>query len=256
MRASMPLSERRTSKIGLVMCCLLAASFFLPVLARAQSSESNLVVSVRDLSIPPKAVRSFKKGIDLLTQKDPANSLPFFERAISQFAGYYEAYYEMGEADLQLWHITDAEKAFRKSVELSAGRYAAALLALGAALDYNEKYAEAEEVTRRGLELDPTSWSGRYYLGVALFSMNRLEEAEKSTEELLRRKADSLEGLRLLADIHAREKDYNSLVKDIDRYLTLDPDSPAAMKARAIRESTLHLLVEPRNTSALIAPHP
>jgi tetratricopeptide (TPR) repeat protein len=151
----------------------------------------NNTVSVRELGIPTKALQAFQKGADLLAKKDAAASLPHFQRAVAEFASFYEAYYRMGVADLKLWRLTDAEQAYRKSIELSAGQYAQPLLALGILLSYQEKYAEAEGVTRKGLDLDPTSWAGHYALGCSLFGLNRLEEAEKSIREALHWNTDS-----------------------------------------------------------------
>ncbi len=190
------------------LCCLLIGCLGLPLLASAQSLQSGSVVSVRQLRIPSKARHSFEKGVQLLAKRDAAGSLPHFQQAIEQFAGYYEAYYEMGEADLQLSRIADAEQVLRKSIELSGDRYPTALLALGAVLDSGERFAEAEEVTRKALALDPSSWSGHYYLGMALFGQDRLEDAEEHVHEALLRKPDSIQALRLLADIHGRERDY------------------------------------------------
>ena len=235
---------------------LLVACLCLPLLSRAQSPESNYVVSVRELSIPPKAVHAFQKGVELLAKKDASRSLPQFQRAISEFANFYEAYYKMGVADLELWRIADAEQAFRKSIDLSGGQYAHPLLALGAVLNYQKEFAEAEAVIRKGLDLDPTSWTSHYSLGWALFALNRLEEAEKSVREALRRKTDSAEAQLLLADILNHEKDYPALVKDLDDYLKVAPDSPTAARARALRDSAQRALAESKSATALGQPQP
>ena len=149
--------------------------------------------------------------MDRLTKKDPAGSLEFFQRATSEYAGYYEAYDRIGAADLKLWRIPEAEQAFRKSIEVSGGQFAHPLLALGAILDDQKKFSEAMTAIRSGLNLDPASWTGHYYLGLALFGLNRLEEAEESAREALLRNADFPKAHLLLADIHTREKDYYSL---------------------------------------------
>ena len=182
--------------------------------------------------------------------------MPHFQRAILEYAGYYEAYDRMGAADLKLWRIPEAEQAFRKSIELSGGQYAHPLLALGAILDEQEKFAEAESVTRKGLDLAPESWTGHYYLALALFGLNRLVEAEKSVHEALRRKADFPEAYLLLADIHSREEDYRSLVNDLDEYLKLAPDGPASARAKALRESAQGMMLESQSSSALAQPQP
>ena len=124
--------------------------------------------------------------MELLAKKDPAGSLPHFQRAISEYAGYYEAYDRIGAAELKLWHVPEAEQAFRKSIEVSGGQFAHPLLALGAILDEQKNFAEAESVIRKGLDLDHDSWKGHFYLALALFGSNRMEEAEKSVREALR----------------------------------------------------------------------
>ncbi len=160
----------------------------------------------------------------------------------------------MGAADLKLWRIPEAEQAFRKSIELSGGRYAHPLIALGAILDDEKKFAEAETVIRKGLDLNPDSWTGQYYLGLALAGLNRLEEAEKSALEALRQKTDFPEAHLLLADIHGREKDFRALVNDLNEYLRLAPDGPASARAKALRESARRILFETQSATALDEP--
>jgi tetratricopeptide (TPR) repeat protein len=233
---------------------LLAACLCFPFHSWAQSQKSNDVVSVRELSIPPKARHAFEQGAELLLKNNAVDSLPLFQRAAGEFASYYEAFYEMGVADLKLRRLPDAALAFQKSIDLSGAQYSPPLLALGAVLAHQGKYSDAEEVINKGLALDPASWSGHYYLGWVLSGMNRLEEAEKSVRDAVRLKSDSPEAVRLLADIHSRQKDYRSLVNDLDDYLKLDPDSPIAVRARALRITAQRFLDESQSSSALAQP--
>ena len=232
----------RTSWLFIACICITPYS-------SAQSKPSSYAVSLRELSIPPKAAHAFQQGMERLAKKDAAGSLPHFQRAILEFASYYEAYDRMGAADLKLWRIPDAEEAFRKSIDLSGSHYAHPLLALGSILDSQEKFAEAESVTLKGLELDPESWTGHYYLALALFGLNRLEEAEKSVQESLRGKPDFAEAHLLLARIHSRDQDYSAAVSDLDEYLELAPDGPAS--AKALREFTQRMLSGIRGNAAL-----
>jgi tetratricopeptide (TPR) repeat protein len=227
-----------------------------PFHSSAQSQKSSYAVSVRELKIPHKALHAYAQGIECLAKKDAAGSLPHFQRAIAAFPDYYEAYDRIGAADLRLWRIPEAEQAFRKSIELSGGRFAHPLLALGAILDDQERFAEAEEVTRKGLNLAPDSWSGSFYLGMALLGLNRLEEAEQNVREALRLKTDFPEAQLLLADIHGRKKDYRSVVNDLDEYLRIAPNGPASAGARALRESAQHFIVGSPSTTAFAQPHP
>ena len=182
--------------------------------------------------------------------------MPHFQNAIEEFPGYYEAYDRIGAADLQLWRIPEAEESFRKSIELSGEGYAHPLIALGAILNDHGNYAEAATVIRKGLDLAPDSWTGHYYLGLALFSLNRLDEAEKCAREALLRKANFPRVQLLLADIHNREKDYASLVSDLNEYLRLDAEGPATARARALLESVQRILVESQSASATVPSQP
>src|SRR5712664_334383 len=96
---------------------LLFACICVPLPSSAQSHRSSYEVSVRELRIPPKAHQNFEQGMECLAKKDAAGSLPHFQRAISEFAGYYEAYDRIGAADLKLWRVPDAERGFGKSIE-------------------------------------------------------------------------------------------------------------------------------------------
>jgi tetratricopeptide (TPR) repeat protein len=236
--------------------CLLFASLCLPLFSAAQSSDSRYVVSVRELSIPHKASHAFEKGAERLAKHDPAGSLAYFERAAAEFPTYYEAYFEIGMAELELSCTMDAETALRKSIELSGGHYAEPLFALGAVLIDEGKFAESEQVTREALGLDPTSWAGHYCLGWALFRLTRFDEAEKSVREALRLKPDSREALLLLADIHHHQQDYPALLNDLDEYLALKPDSPLIAKVRALRKEAEQAIAASEDTSALVPSQP
>jgi tetratricopeptide (TPR) repeat protein len=225
-----------------------------PLHSTAQTQESSYAVSVRELRIPPKALHAFEQGLELLAKKDPAGSLPHFQRAILEYAGYYEAYDRIGAANLKLLRIPEAEQAFRKSIDMSGGQYAHPLLALGAILDDRKDFAEAVAVIRKGLNLDPNSWTGHYYLGLALFGLDRLEEAGQSVREALLRTADFPSAHLLLADIHCREKDFRSLVNDLNDYLKLVPEGPDSGWAKALRDSAQRAILESENTSALAQP--
>ena len=213
------------------------------------------VVSVRELSIRPKARDAFQRGLRRLAENDPTGGVAQFQHAIAAFPGYYEAYYQIGFADLKLGRQADAEQAFRKSIQLSVGRFPQAHFGLGAILCDQGKFAEAETTIRKGLELDD-DWIGHYYRARALFGLNRLDEAEKSASEVIFQKADLPEVYLLLGDIHIHQKNYSALLKDVDDYLKLDPDGPTSAEARIVQEKARRVLSESRSAATLTQPEP
>jgi tetratricopeptide (TPR) repeat protein len=149
--------------------------------------------------------------------------------------GYYEAYYQIAMAYLTLGKRDDAEKNFRKSIELSGGSYGDAAIGLGTTMLDHGSFADGEKTIRRGIELSPGSWLGHYELGRALLNENRISEARESAE-LARSLAPSVPIIyRLLSNIHLREKDYHALLQDLDAYIRLDPDSVAGVRAKELR---------------------
>ena len=197
---------------------------------------TDYAVSVRELRIPVKAHNAFEKGLERLAKNDPVGSKTQFVRVTTAFPDYYEAYYHMGVADLRLGREQDAAQAFQKAIDLSGGRYAWAQFALGLLLCRRGEYAEAETVIRKGLDVDGSAATGHLFLSVALFRLNRLEEAEKSAREALLRKPGFALAYLVLADVHGRRGEYARQLQNLDAYLKLEPDGPASKRVREVRE--------------------
>jgi len=197
---------------------------------------TDYAVSVRELKIPVKARNAFEKGLERLAKNDADGSRTQFLRATATFPDYYEAYYHMGVADLRLGREEEAAQAFQKAIDLSAGRYAWAQFALGLLLCRRGEYAEAATVIREGLGVDGRSATGHLFLSVALFRLNRLEEAEKSAREALLRKPGFALAYLVLADVHRRRGEYAGQLQNLDAYLKLEPDGLASKRVREVRE--------------------
>jgi Tfp pilus assembly protein PilF len=204
-------------------------------------------VSVRELRIPGKARNAFEKGLERLAKNDAVGSRTQFVRATATFPDYYEAYYHIGVADLRLGHEEEAAQAFQKAIDLSGGHYAWAQFALGLLFCRRGEYAEAETVIRKGLDVDGTPATGHIFLSVALFHLNRLEEAEKSAREALLRKPGFAWAYLVLADIHGRRGEYWMQLHELDAYLKLEPDGPANKRVREFREVVRRIAVRTKD---------
>ena len=203
--------------------------------AAAPIETAGYKVSVHDLKVPGKARHEFAKGLERLQKRDFAGGLDHFKEATHAFPDYYEAFYQIGLAHMELRHGDEAEQALQRAIDLSGGGYAEAQFALGALLCDRREYPEAERVLRRGIEVDANSWKGHLFLGQALFAQNRLEEAEKSAQEVLLRRSDIASAYVLLANIHIRRHEYVLGVKDLDTFLNMKPEGPTSDQARAVR---------------------
>ena len=225
----------------LASCCLVCLLGAATSLAQTQNSKtatatdsSNTIVSVRQLRIPDRARFAFNKGTQKLAAKDYAGSIAEFQKAIAAYDDFYEAYYKIGIANLEMQSSEAAEAAFRRSIALSESKYTPALFGMGLALASQKQYADAESYVRAGLQIEPTSSSGLLALGWVLLSAQRVVEAEKAARQAVLYNPDLAMAHLLLAQIHRSQNNSAAMVNDLDAYLRLDPDSA---RSRALRTS-------------------
>lgn len=244
--------------------CLIAL-LFLPLLCFAQSEPQTSAplpkdaasqISARELRIPDKARKSFNKATKLLSEKDAAASITEFQRAIQAFPDFYEAYYKIGIAELNLHRQVDAQAAFEKSIQLSQGRYPPPHFGLGVALCLQKQFADAEGAIRRGLDLDPADAEGYFTLAWVLLNAARVPDAEKNARQATLLNANFAAAYLLLAQIHLRQGNTSALVADLDAYLRLDPSDPLSTEAAAVRAQAQQLLAKERASAPALAKTP
>lgn len=251
------------------LLALLFTALFTPILLSAQTwaatapnsptdastgsviSTERYTISVRELSVPEKARKSFDKGTRLLDGGNAAASIPEFQRAVADYRFFAEAYYQMGRAQMALGQAQDATDAFSKAIEASDGRFALPYFALSMLLCQQDKFAEGDTVAKTGLSLEPNSLTGQFSLGWAELGLGRVAVAEKTVREVLRRKADFRQARLLLVEIHRRTKNFPELLTDIEAYLKLDSASPVSARLRTLRDSARQSLTQPEVKSSL-----
>jgi tetratricopeptide (TPR) repeat protein len=193
-------------------------------------------VSAHLLSVPEKARETYDAGRKKLDGKDPAAALSEFQKAIAADSSFYEAYQQMGVAYLELNKRDEAEKAFRKAVDLSSDKYATADFWLASALMDRRGFAEGEKAARHGLDLEPHQWLGQYELGRALFYQHHVSEAQLSVEEARTLNPNAPVIYRLLVNIHLSQHNNAAVLDDLDSYIKLDPDSAMGVRAKQMRD--------------------
>jgi tetratricopeptide (TPR) repeat protein len=206
-------------------------------IAKTGDPPKSNTISTHELSMPAKARDLMESGKKKLYEdKNSPGGVADFQQAISLAPGYYEAHYQLAMAYLSLGNASEAEKSFRKSIEVSGDKYGEAEVRLGTILLDQGNAAGGEKAIRRGLQLNPNFWLGHYELGRALLDAKHIREAQDSAEQARLLAPGTAIVYRLLANIHLQEKDYAALLQDIDEYLRLDPDSPAGLRAKQLRD--------------------
>jgi tetratricopeptide (TPR) repeat protein len=202
------------------------------------SPRNDYVVSSQELALGDKGQKSFNKGVRLLLNGQIVGSMPYFTRAIAQNPRHYRAYYNLGLAQLRLGQMENAQRSLQRAVDLSGGGFAPAQFLMGVVLCQQQDYRHAESVIQRGLELEPGSATGKYFLGLAQLALGRIADAEKSATQALSRREDLAEAYFLLARIHESGHNAPGMIADLQSYLKLEPDGPASNQARNLLEHT------------------
>ena len=103
---------------------------------------------------------------------------------------------------MKLSDAGDAEKAFRKSIEVSQERYAGAYMGLAELFLKGGRFADAEPLSRKAAEIESKSWQANSQLARVLLGLHRSSEAEKSALAAVALKPDNAELYLLLANVH------------------------------------------------------
>ncbi len=233
----------------LASCCLVCLLGPIASLAQPKNTKTgglgdspDPIVSVRQLRIPDRAKFAFNKGTQKLAAKDYAGSIAEFQKAIAAYDDFYEAYYKIGIANLEMQACEAAEAAFRKSIALSESKYTPSLFGMGLALASQKQFADAESYVRAGLQIEPTSPSGLLALGWVLFSAQRVVEAEKAARDAVLYNPNLAMAHLLLAQIHRSQNNSAAMVEDLDAYLRLEPDGPRSSALRTSRDAAQQVL--------------
>jgi tetratricopeptide (TPR) repeat protein len=247
--------EPVTLNVDLSMTSDKLVAIYLKPISKKENSLKAGSVSTHELAMPVKARDLMASGKKKLYQdKDPAGGLADFQQAILVAPAYYEADFQAAMAYLTLGNPGEAEKSFRKSVEVSGDTYGEADVGLGTMMLDRGSFAEGEIAIRRGIQLNSNLWLGHYELGRALLNEKKISEAQESAEHARLLAPSAPVVYQLLANIHLQEKDYPALLQDIDAYLKLDPDSPAGIRAKQLRDQVQQKIQSENPTPATAKP--
>jgi tetratricopeptide (TPR) repeat protein len=216
----------------------------LPALAQNHSTSST--ISVREYRIPENARAAFNQGLQRFQKYDFPGSARFFFKAIHKFPDFYEAYYQLGLAQIHLNQTDDAARSFQAAIDLSAGHYPLAEFAYALLLCNRGNLKDAERLARHGLGQNQNTPDGYVVLGVVLAHSNRLDDAEHNAREALSRSPQAYEAYLLLAYVHDQRKDYSAEIRDLDNFLAVEHSGPRANHVQELRQmAQQHLTLNP-----------
>lgn len=180
-------------------------------------------------------VNLFNKGQDAHEKGDFKTALTFYEEALKIAPEFPEAEYQRGSALKSLGKYAEAEKSFRRALELREN-WGLPLVGLGEILVQNNKLAEADAILTKAISIEPEN--------PALYpSLTELRLKDKSSAEVLKelrlqvqkaaaRKPDAS----LFAASGAIERklgDLFSAKSSLEKALKIDPNNSFALSESA-----------------------
>jgi Flp pilus assembly protein TadD len=148
-----------------------------PPAAQPYGTPPTKTVSVRELLVPPKAVKEFQRSQQALRSGDFQSAAGHLEKAVQIAPSFLEAHNNLGASYIGLHEYEKAGAQFQKAIDLDSN-LAEPYHNLALALFLLRRFPEAENAARHGLDLDPKRSSVRYILGRILAAEgNRNSEA-------------------------------------------------------------------------------
>ncbi|MBA2340382.1 MAG: tetratricopeptide repeat protein [Pyrinomonadaceae bacterium] len=187
------------------------------------------------------ATKLFERGQDAHARGQLAEALKLYEEAIKLTPEFPEAEYQRGAVLVSLNRYDEAERAYRRAIELRAD-WALPHAALSALLfrtlnsrqnDGVVRFTEAEILSQRALELDPTNYTALTILA----DLRSLKGKQREALELLRRAtANSRASASVWAARAKAERlsgDTTAAAMSLERAHSLEPQNLLAQLERA-----------------------
>lgn len=191
---------------------------------------------MRVLSIPEKARKEFRTGMDLLGKKNkPKDSIKHFRRAIEEYPEYHEAYYLLGMALLKTGDASGGETALRKSIELDAG-FLDPYYPLAELLIMAKKYEEAERLLEAPYRQDAESWKWPYELAMCYDKLGEWRKGIDMAVEALGRKDAPSKTRLLLANLYECNNEIDKAIEQLEAFKKEDPKNPMIPKVNLVLE--------------------
>lgn len=177
------------------------------------------------------AAAAFENGQNAQERGDLQSAIRFYTTAINGEPTLYQAYYQRGVALGALGRAADAEKDFRKVLELQPG-FARAHRGLGQALLDLGKTEEAQRELARAIEIDPKLTGVRLYLASALIKSNQPARAIEHLRAAIEQgEGDSL-ALALLGVALERTGKTDDAFSAYSRAIEMDGNNATAREGR------------------------
>lgn len=208
-----------------------------------------------------EAIKVFNEAQDAHEKGDLTTAIQLYEKVLKIVPEIPEAEYQRGMALLSLNRTAEAEKAFRRAIELRED-WTLPMASLGSILVTTNRYDEAEKILTQAIEIDSANFP-------ALAALTELRVKTKAAPAVLKELLAKLQIITSKANptvsawvsraaLERTLGDKTAAKNSLNRALSIEPKNKAALVERAetaIAESDLTGATEIARTLAQISPN-
>ncbi len=203
------------------------------ILHRLGNVEGN-TISATSLAAPKDAKKAYEKGKEALKKKKPADAEKEFRKAVDVYPRYAAAWYELGLLQQQAKKVDDARKSYAAALAADS-KYVQPYVQLSMLAAQASDWQDLAEKSSRLLKLDPVDFPHFYFLNsVANFNLKNFEAAEKSAMEAqkLDTKHRNPKIDQIMGLLMIEKRDYPAAAEQLRNYLQFAPSAPDAAQVR------------------------
>jgi tetratricopeptide (TPR) repeat protein len=185
-------------------------------------------VSVTSIQAPKAAKSAYERGLQSLLKNKPADAAKDFEKAVTLYPNYADAWVNLAKLRLAEQSLVPARAALEKAMQADA-KLVAPYLELGLLAAKDGDWKASGKYLDRAVELDPVDFPQAWYAdAVAHYNLKNYDAAEKNAREAVKLdprhanpRSDYLLGLVL-----AEKKDYAGAAAELRAFIKLAPNAP------------------------------
>jgi cytochrome c-type biogenesis protein CcmH/NrfG len=189
-------------------------------------------ISVTSMLVPSSARKEFEKGDKEARNNKLQPATEHLQKAVAEYDNYAAAWSELGRIYAATHEMEKARQAFEKAIAADP-KYVPPYVSLATLEIQNQEYESAFKTAGEALQLNPSLEVANFLQAVSNFRLNRLDEAQKSAEEVEKGPHQNLSQVHaLLSDIFIQKQDYSSAAAQMRAYLKESPKGPFAAQMK------------------------
>jgi Flp pilus assembly protein TadD len=189
-------------------------------------------ISTTDLAISNAAKTEYRKAHDCMARSDTAGAIAHLNKALELSPRFPDALNTLGTIAYKARNYTEAERYFRRSLELAPEAYPP-LVNLGGALLSEGKWQESLDYNLRAVKVRPDDALAHSQLGQSYFALGQLDAAESALKNAKALDLGHFSFPQLvLAGIYLKKNDPAMAVREFEEFLKLHPDTDRADSVR------------------------